>query len=75
MFYNHAWPVFVFPVARYAEPEYEVENEVVDGRAEGSMDGLKKRKKSKDDDKPSRRQAAAAVGAAQRAAQKKVQVA
>jgi len=52
---------------RYGEPEYEVENEVVDGDYEGSMDGLKKRKGKKD--KPTRAEVAE-LAAAQRAAQR-----
>jgi hypothetical protein len=58
---------------RYAEPEYSLEDAVLDGDMEGSMYGLHKHKKGKKD-KPTRAHVAE-LTAAQRAAQAKVQVA
>jgi hypothetical protein len=57
----------------YAEPEYSLEDAVLDGDMEGSMYGLHKHKKGKKD-KPTRAHVAE-LTAAQRAAQAKVQVA
>lgn len=74
MVLNNQWSALPCPCAcRYAEPAYGVENQVIDGEFEGSMDGLKKVKHHKKDQP---QQARAQVAAAQRAAQQssKVQV-
>jgi hypothetical protein len=60
-------------LCRYAEPEYSVEEAVLEGDMEGSMDGLHKHKKGKKD-KPTKAQVAE-LTAVQRTAQAKVQVA
>ena len=81
-----ALSLYVSLSCRYAEPEYSVEDAVLDGDFEGSMDGLKKHKHKKPKkphkkdgkdrkESPASRAERAQLTAAQRAAQAKVQVA